>query len=123
MKIIIDNKSSIPIYEQIIKQIKEDIMEEKIKSGEKLISIRSLAKDLGISIMTVKKSYDQLEKEGFIKSVQGKGSYVLEKNQNFVKEEKLKEIERYISKIIDISSQYEINKEEILEIFEYMYEK
>lgn len=123
MKIIIDNKSSIPIYEQIINQIKEGIIEENIKSGEKLISIRSLAKDLGISIMTVKKSYDQLEKEGFIKSVQGKGSYVLEKNQNFVKEEKLKEIERYISKIIDISSQYEIKKEEILETFEYMYER
>jgi len=123
MKIIIDNKSSIPIYEQIVNQIKEGIIEENIKSGEKLISIRSLAKDLGISIMTVKKSYDQLEKEGFIKSVQGKGSYVLEKNQNFVKEEKLKEIERYISKIIDISSQYEIKKEEILETFEYMYER
>lgn len=123
MKIIIDNKSSIPIYEQIVNQIKEGIIEENIKSGEKLISIRSLAKDLGISIMTVKKSYDQLEKEGFIKSVQGKGSYVLEKNQNFVKEEKLKEIERYISKIIDISSQYEIKKEEVLETFEYMYER
>ncbi|MGO3017560.1 MAG: GntR family transcriptional regulator [Anaerococcus sp.] len=123
MKIIIDNKSSIPIYEQIINQIKQDIIEENVKSGEKLTSIRSLAKDLGISIMTVKKSYDQLEKEGFIKSVQGKGSYVLEKNQNFVKEEKLKEIERYISKIVDISSLYQINKEEILEIFEYIYEK
>src|SRR5699024_8212595 len=123
MKIIIDNKSSIPIYEQIVNQIKEGIIEENIKNEEKLNSIRSLAKELSIYIMTVKKSYDQLEKEGFIKSVQGKGSYVLEKNQNFVKEEKLKEIERYISKIIDISSQYEIKKEEILETFEYMYER
>ena len=123
MKIIIDNKSMIPIYEQIENQIKEQIINGNLKSGEKLTSIRALAKDLGISIMTVKKSYDELEASGFVKSVQGKGSYIMGKNKSFLKEEKQKEIENYISKIVDISNEYDISKKEILETFEYMFEK
>ncbi|MDO4662789.1 MAG: GntR family transcriptional regulator [Tissierellia bacterium] len=123
MKIIIDNKSMIPIYEQIENQIKEQIINGTLKSGEKLTSIRALAKDLGISIMTVKKSYDALESSGFVKSVQGKGSYIMGKNKSFLKEEKQKEIENYISKIVDISNEYDISKKEILETFEYIFEK
>lgn len=123
MKIIIDNSSSTPIYEQVKKQIKEQIIDGTLKSGEKLTSIRTLAKDLGISIMTIKKSYDELENEGFIELVQGKGAYVLEKNIDFAREIKQKEVEEYISKIVDISRQYSISKEEILKIFEYIYEE
>lgn len=123
MKIIIDNSSSTPIYEQIKNQIREQIIEGSLSGGEQLPSIRALAKDLGISIMTVKKSYDELEAAGFMESVQGKGSYVLEKNPGLEKEVKQREVEDYIQKIVDISQRYGISKNEIYEVFEYMFDE
>jgi len=123
MKIIISNSSRIPIYEQIKNTIISQIMTDELSSGEILPSIRTLAKDIKISVMTIKKAYDELETEGYIKTVPGKGSFVSEKSTNLLKESANKEIEKHLSKIIEISKKYNINKEEILEAFEYLYKE
>lgn len=123
MKIIISNSSYIPIFEQIKNAIVDEIMNDNIKCDELLPSIRTLASDLRISVLTVKKAYDELEKEGYIITKQGKGSFVALKNIELTREEKQKEIENYISKIVEISKCYDINKKDILDLFEYMYEE
>ena len=121
MKLVISNSSSVPIYEQIKNSIIEQIMSGELEENEALPSIRSLAQDIKISVMTIKKSYDELEKEGYIVSRQGKGTFVAPKNMELLKEQKQKEIETYLSKIIDISHCYQIPKDEILDLFEFMY--
>lgn len=121
MKLVISNSSSVPIYEQIKNAIIEQIMSGELEENEALPSIRSLAQDIKISVMTIKKSYDELEKEGYIVSRQGKGTFVAPKNMELLKEQKQKEIETYLSKIIDISHCYQISKDEILDLFEFMY--
>lgn len=121
MKLVISNSSSVPIYEQIKNAIIEQIMSGELEENEALPSIRSLAQDIKISVMTIKKSYDELEKEGYIISRQGKGTFVAPKNMELLKEQKQKEIETYLSKIIDISHCYQISKEEIIDFFEFMY--
>lgn len=123
MKIIISNNSSVPIYEQIKNMIKDQILSGELESDSPLPSIRMLAKDIRISVMTIKKAYDELEEEGFIVTRQGKGSFVAPTNLEFLKEQKQKEIEEYINKIVDISTQYQIGKEEILDLFEFLYRK
>lgn len=123
MKIIISNNSEIPIYEQIKNTIISQIMSDELPSGEALPSIRTLAKDIKISVMTIKKAYDELEMEGYIKTVPGKGSFISPKNMSLVQEQANKEIEKHISKIIEISTKFNINKDKILEIFEYLYEE
>ena len=121
MKLVISNSSSVPIYEQIKNAIIEQIMSGELEENEALPSIRSLAQEIKISVMTIKKSYDELEKEGYIVSRQGKGTVVAPKNMELLKEQKQKEIETYLSKIIDISHCYQISKEEIIDLFEFMY--
>ena len=121
MKLVISNSSSVPIYEQIKNAIIEQIMSGELEENEALPSIRSLAQDIKISVMTIKKSYDELEKEGYIISRQGKGTFVAPKNMELLKEQKQKEIETYLSKIIDISHCYQISKEKIIDLFEFMY--
>lgn len=121
MDIIIINSSNVPIFEQIKQEIKKAIINENLKENELLPSIRSLAKDLRVSVMTVKKSYDDLEQEGFIKTIPGKGSYVAPKNMELLKESQMQEIEKYIDKIISISKLANIDKKEILDVFEYLY--
>lgn len=121
MKIIISNSSSTPIYEQIKIQIINQIMSGELNEGDIIPSIRSLALDIKISVMTVKKAYDDLEEEGYIKSVQGKGTFVAPKNMELVREQANKDIENYILKIIEISNKFNISKEEILDLFEYIY--
>ncbi len=123
MNIIISNSSSIPIYEQIIKQIKKSIFSNEIKEEEMLPSVRSLANELKISFLTVKKAYDELEKQGFIKTVQGKGSYVLPKNLELYREEKLKEIQKHIEDIKEIARISNISEEDIKEIFKIIFEE
>ena len=122
MNIIITNSSGIPIFEQIENAIKEAIFSNELKEGEMLPSVRSLANELKISFLTVKRAYDELEKAGFIKTVQGKGSYVSPKNLDLIKEEKLKEIQDYIEKIYDISKVSNISEEEIKELFKMIFE-
>ena len=123
MNIIISNNSSIPIYEQIETAIKQAIFSNELKEEDILPSVRSLANDLKISFLTVKRAYDELEKTGFIKTVQGKGSYVSPKNLDLIKEEKLKEIQDYIEKVYEISKLSNISKEEIKELFKMIFEE
>lgn len=121
MKILISNSSSVPIYEQIKEAIISQILGDDLKEGDQLPSIRSLAKDIRISVMTIKKAYDELEKEGYIETRQGKGSFVSRKSNELAKESKQQEIEDYIFKIVEISKTYDIDKEEILELFDFAY--
>ena len=122
MNIIISNNSSTPIYEQIKIAIKQAIFSNELKEEDILPSVRSMANDLKISFLTVKKAYDELEQEGFIKTVQGKGSFVAPKNLELMKEEKLKEIQEHIEKIYDISKISNISEEEIKELFKMIFE-
>ena len=123
MNIIISNNSSIPIFEQIENAIKQAIFSNELKEEEMLPSVRNLANDLKISFLTVKRAYDELEKAGFIKSVQGKGTFVAPKNIELIKEEKLKEIQDYIEKIYDISKISNISEKEIKELFKMIFEE
>lgn len=122
MNLIISNSSSTPIYEQIKKEIINNIMNGTLETDELLPSIRNLAKETRISIMTIKKAYDELENEGYIKTIQGKGSFVAPKNLELIKEQKQKEIEEYLSNAVDISKEYNITKKEIIEILNLLYE-
>ena len=122
MNIIITNSSGFPIFEQIENAIKEAIFSDELKEGEMLPSVRSLANELKISFLTVKRAYDELEKAGFIKTVQGKGSYVSPKNLDLIKEEKLKEIQEHIDKIYEISKLSNISKDEVNEMFKMIFE-
>ena len=122
MNIIISNNSSIPIFEQIENAIKQAIFSNELKEEDMLQSVRSLANDLKISFLTVKRAYDELEQAGFIKTVQGKGSFVAPKNLELIREEKLKEIQDYIEKIYDISKISNISEEEIKELFKMIFE-
>ena len=121
MKIIISNSSLVPIYKQIKTQIINQIISDELKEGESIPSIRVLANEIKISGMTIKKAYDELENEGYIKSVQGKGTFVLPRNTELIKENANKEIEKHIEQIIEISSKYNINKEEIIDLFNFIY--
>ena len=123
MNIIISNNSSIPIYEQIKNAIKNAIISNELKEEEMLPSVRNLANDLKISFLTVKKAYDELEAEGFIETVQGKGSFVAPKNLEIIKEEKLKEIQDYIEKIYNISKIANISEDEIKELFNMIFKE
>lgn len=123
MNIIISNSSSEPIYEQIKKAIKQSIYSNELKEEESLPSVRVLANDLKISFLTVKKAYDELEAEGFIKTVQGKGSYVLPKNLELLREEKLKDIEKNISTVVKLSKIYGITEEEVINLVKIIFEE
>ncbi len=122
MKIIISNSSSVPIYGQIKETIINQILTNELKEDEMLPSIRSLAQDIRISVMTIKKAYDELEKEGYIITRHGKGSFVAPKNTELAKENAKKDIEKYVDKIIDISNRFDIDKKEVLDLFEFLYE-
>ena len=121
MKIIISNSSSIPIYEQIKNAIINQIMNGELEEDEALPSIRSLASDIKISVMTIKKAYDELESEGYIVSIQGKGTFVAPKNTELAKEQAQKDIEDNIQKAIDIANRFNITKKEIIDLIEIFY--
>ena len=104
MKIIISNQSELPIYAQIREQIKEQILNGQIKEGEILPSIRSLAKDVGVSVITTTRAYNDLEKEGFIATMQGKGSVVLSSNNKILKEQFIMRIEEGIETAVESAS-------------------
>ena len=123
MNLSLSNNSEIPIYEQIKREIKRAINTNELKSAEALPSVRNLAKDLRISVLTVKKAYDELESEGYIKTVQGKGSFVISRNQDLIKEEQIKIIEEHLEEIIKIAKLTDIEKKDIIELFNYLYEE
>ena len=123
MNIIISNNSSIPIYEQIKTAIKQAIFSNELKEEDALPSVRNLANDLKISFLTVKRAYDELEQEGYIKTVQGKGSFVAPKNIELIKEEKLKEIQNLLEKVYEISKVSNISQDEIKELFKIIFDE
>lgn len=123
MEIIINHTSMQPIYEQIAERIKGMVMEGSLKEGEMLPSVRTMAKELKISALTVKKAYDFLEEEGFVVTVHGKGSFIAEHNQNLMMEERRKETEAALEQVIRRSRQGRLSDEEIRELFELIMEE
>lgn len=123
MNIIISNSSNIPIYEQIEEQIKNKIVSNELKTGELLPSIRSLAKDLRISVITTKSAYEELERQGYVETIPGKGTYVANKNLELIREEQLQKIENLIDTAVSIAKISNISKQEIQNIIEILYEE
>ena len=122
MNIIISNANDQPIYEQIYNQLKSAIISDKMQEGEILPSIRNLAKDLRISVITTKRAYDELERDGFIYSVPGKGSFVASKNTEVLRETQLQEIEVHIKKILQIAPSCKLTTNDIIEMFKLLSE-
>ena len=121
MNIIISNRDERPIYEQITSQLKKMIISGELKEGQMLPSMRALAKDLRISVITTKRAYEELEKDGMIVTVTGKGSFVAEQNTQLIKEEKLKDIENKISCIWEEARLCGITLEELREMLEIIW--
>mgnify|MGYP001011255285 CR=1 FL=1 len=121
MKIIISNSSKEPIYEQISSQIKAMILRGDLEEGELLPSIRGLARDLQISVITTKRAYDELEKEGFVETVQGKGSYVAGQNKELMRERRLKVIEEKLYEIVEESKLLGLDYEEVEEMLKILF--
>jgi len=123
MKIIISNSSEDPIYEQIIKQIKNQIMNGGLNEEEPLPSIRKLARELGISVITTKRAYEELEKEGFIDTVGGKGSFVAGQNREFLKEKKMKAVEDKLTEAVAEARMLDIGYKELKEMLSILYKE
>ena len=123
MLILIDNKSGAPIYDQIFTQIKGHILGGTLKPDDPLPSIRALAKDLRISVITTKRAYEELEKEGLIYTLPGKGSFVAGRSPELVREEHLRRIEEAMTEIRDIAKQTGLNRNQILEMWDLMWEE
>lgn len=122
MHIIINHSSMVPIYEQIMDQIKKTIVNGTLKADELLPSVRSLSKELKISALTVKKAYDNLEAEGFTVTVHGKGTFVAAANTQFLKEEQIKEVEQDLERAVSKGKRYGMDNEEIRELFNMIME-
>ena len=124
MHIFIDNKSGAPIYDQIYSQIKSQIISGELEQDQMLPSIRGLAKDLRISFITTKRAYDELEREGFLYTVPGKGCYVAAKNVELLREENLKKIEEHMEQIVRLAASCHLSRAQLLEMMElYMEEQ
>lgn len=123
MNILINNKSGLPIYEQIYSQIKSQIISGEMKEDDALPSIRNLAKDLRISVITTKRAYDELEREGFIYTVAGKGCFVAAKNVELLREENLRKIEEKMQQIAVLAASCNLSKSEIIEMFNIISEE
>ncbi len=123
MQIFIDNKSGAPIYEQIYTQIKNQIISGDLREDEALPSIRNLAKDLRISVITTKRAYDELEKDGFIYTMPAKGCFVAQKNTELLREEALKKIEMHMQDILQLAASCKLSREEILEMMKLIMEE
>ncbi len=123
MKIIIANSSPDPIYEQITKQIKNQIISGQLVEGEALPSIRKLARELQISVITTKRAYEDLEREGFIDTVTGKGSFVAVQNKEFLREKRMKIVEEKLSGAISEAKMLGISIEELKEMLGILYEE
>ena len=122
MTVLIDNKSSLPIYDQIYSQIKAQIISGELQEHEALPSIRSLPKDLRISVITTKRAYDELEKEGFIYTIAAKGCFVAPKNVELLREETLKNIENHIDQIVRLSQSVGLSEQEVLDMVKFAME-
>lgn len=123
MYILLDNKSGTPIYEQIYSQMKSQIISGALQEHELLPSIRGLAKDLRISFITTKRAYEELEKDGFLYTLPGKGCYVAPKNVALLREENLKKIEAYLDEIVKLAASCDLSKQELLDMLHFSLEE
>lgn len=123
MNLYIDNRSGAPIYDQIYSQIKSLIISGELAENSALPSIRSLAKDLHISVITTKRAYDELEREGFIYTVAAKGCFVAKKNTELLREENLRQIESHLQAISQLAASCGLGKADIIEMFEILTEE
>ena len=123
MDIIISNSSGKPIYEQITSQIKQKIMQGELKEGDALPSMRLLAKDLHISVITTKRAYEELERDGFITTVVGKGSFVASTDSEFLREEQLRTAEAHLTQAVRAARLGGIDIEELVEVLRMLYEE
>ncbi|MBC5788357.1 MULTISPECIES: GntR family transcriptional regulator [Clostridiaceae] len=121
MKLIISNSSGQPIYEQIVSQIKALIIAGELKEGDALPSMRLLAKELRISVITTKRAYEELEREGFLVSMTGKGSFVAGINQEFLREQQLRSIEEHMQAIVSAAASCNISLSELVEMLSLIY--
>ena len=116
MDIIISNSSNDPIYLQIVKQIKAMIMSGELKAGDPLPSMRNMAMQMRISLITTKRAYEELERDGFIESYTGKGSFVKAQNQELLREENLKQIEELLKTALDKAKQAGVSVDELIDL-------
>ena len=123
MNILISNSSDKPIYEQITSQMKQMIISGELEAGSLLPSMRTLAKELRISVITTKRAYEDLERDGFIYTVIGKGSFVAEKNMEFVREEQLRIVEEHLGKAVEGAKAGGIGVDELIDIIKLNYEE
>ena len=123
MNIIISNSSQEPIYEQIVKQVKNMILRGELAENEMLPSIRSLARALQISVITTKKAYEELENDGYIVTVQGKGSFVAAQNKELLKEMRLKIVEEKLAEAVDAGRSIDLSLEEMQKMLKILYEE
>lgn len=123
MDIIISNSGDKPIYEQITGQIKNMVMNGRLKEGDALPSMRTLAKELRISVITTKRAYEDLERDGFITTIVGKGSFVRAADTRLIREEKLKQIEGLLAEAVSLASQSGISRAEIDEVIDILYQE
>ena len=121
MKIIISNASPDPIYEQVTKQIKAQIISGELREGDALPSIRKLAKDLMISVITTKRAYEELEKEGFIDTVGGKGTFIAMQNKELLEEKKMQSVEEKLSKAVADAKRLGIKLNELRTMLSILY--
>lgn len=121
MDIIIRNTGEIPIYDQITRQVKALILSGGLKEGEALPSMRALARDLRISVITTKRSYEELEREGFITTVPGKGCFVAPRNLELVRENALRQVEEYLQKAVECARLGGVTAGEVRETLEILY--
>ena len=122
MNLIISNASGKPIYEQIYTQVKNCIISGELSPGDALPSIRALAKDLRISVITTTRAYDELERDGFINRVPGKGCYVAEKNLELVREAHLKQIEEHMTEIVTLAAGCSLSEEDTVRMLRLIWE-
>ena len=120
MNILLDNRSGTPIYEQIVEQVRMQILDDTLQADEALPSIRNLAKDLRISVITTKRAYDELEAAGFLYTVPGKGSFVSPKNEELFREQHLRELEGHLEEVRKLAKLCQLGREEVRSMFELL---
>jgi len=123
VRIVISNASADPIYEQIAQQIRAQILSGDLSEGDLLPSIRKLAKELQIGVITTKRAYEELEREGFINTVGGKGTFVAAQNLEFLREKKMKAVEEKLAEVVDQAQLLGVGPEQIIEMLRILYDE
>lgn len=123
MRIVISNSSTEPIYQQIVSQLKEQILKGELKAGDALPSIRNLAKELQVSVITTKRAYEELEREGFIETVQGKGSFVAAHNREMLRKKRFSIVEEKLMEAVLAAKSLELTWDELVALLQKLYDK